>query len=49
MDTFLPHIKQIIEDILKEKVVENVIDTEKVENIAKPTISRKRNYKIEAE
>lgn len=49
MDTFLPHIIKIIEDILKEEVVKNVIDTEKVENIAKPTISRKRNYKVNNE
>lgn len=49
MDTFLPHIRQIINDILKEEVIDNVIDTEKVENIAKPTISRKRNYKVNNE
>lgn len=33
LDTFRPHIKSIIEDILKEPVVE------------KPTVSQRKNYK----
>ena len=50
LESFRPNIKEIIKDILKEDiVVENVIDVEKVENIVKSTISRKRNYKVEVE
>ena len=78
MDTFKPHIKQIIEDILKEdepivkamkkvkpiveaepiieevaevvnEKVEDVVEAEKNEDIVKPTVSRKRNYKVEEE
>ena len=78
MDTFRPHIKQIIEDILKEEKpivkvakrvesivevkpiieevtevvnekVEDVVEVEKIEDIAKPTVSRKRNYRVNNE
>lgn len=67
IDSFRPHIKKIIKDILKEEkvavkatekikntVVENVTEvkvkeTETVENVIKPTVSRKRNYKVETE
>lgn len=67
MNTFRPHIKQIIEDILKEEkpvvmtvkkvepvnteITEAANDTvvENVEDIVKPTISRKRNYKVNVE
>lgn len=57
MDTFKPNIKKIIEDILKEekpivtiveKVEENMV-VENVENIVKPIVSRKRNYKVNNE
>lgn len=78
MDTFKPHIKQIIEDILKEEnpivkatkkdepiievepiveetieavneKVEDVIEVEKAKDIAKPIVSRKRDYKVDNE
>lgn len=70
LESFRPHIKEIVKDILKEDeavvetaekientVVEDVIDvteikveeTEVDENVVKPTVSRKRNYKVEAE
>ena len=77
MESFRPHIKEIIKDILKEEepiaksieaeveiakvenntVVDNVEDiveveveeTEIVEDVVKPTVSRKKNYKVEAE
>lgn len=61
MESFRPHIKEIVKDILKEekpvvKTVEKVkpIETEviKVEensDVIKPSVSRKRNYKVEAE
>lgn len=60
MESFRPHIQQIIKDILKEekkavvKTIEKVedaiiVDVEETENIAKPIVSRKRNYKSEAE
>ena len=67
LNSFRPHIKKIIKDILKEDkvvvktaekientVVENVAETkveetETVENIVKPTVSRKKNYKVETE
>lgn len=78
MDTFRPHIKQIIEDILKEEKpivktakkvkpivevepiieevaevanekVEDVTEVEKTDDIVKPIVSRKRNFKVEAE
>lgn len=60
MNSFRPHIKKIIKDILKEekpviKPVEKVepIETEIVEvkedKVEKPIVSRKRNYKVEVE
>ena len=68
LDTFRPHIKQIIKDILKEeknaaKPVKKVVEpikteiaetkeetvVEDVENIIKPIVSRKRNFKVETE
>lgn len=67
IDSFRPHIKKIVKDILKEEkvvvkaakknentVVENVAaikveETEIVEQVTKPTVSRKRNYKVETE
>lgn len=67
MDSFKPHIKDIIKDVLKENkavvnvvekientVVENVEEvkveeTEIVEDVAKPTVSRKRVNKVETE
>lgn len=78
MDTFRPHIKQIIEDILKEEKpivktakkvepnvevepiieestevanekVEDVTKVEKTEDIIKPIVSRKRDYKVNNE
>jgi hypothetical protein len=48
LESFRPHIKQRIKDILKKKSpVENVEPIEEV--VVKPTVSRKRNYKTEAE
>lgn len=71
VESFRPHIKEIIKDILKEekpvvktvervkpvveevKTVEaevaDVVEVEKAEDIVKPTVSRKRNLKAEAE
>lgn len=58
LEDYMPHIKQIIKDILKEEkhIVENIIDEPvKVaqtmdETVAvKPTYSRKRNYKVNNE
>lgn len=61
VESFRPHIKEIIKDILKEnkpivKIVEKVkpIETEVAiveENtdVIKTPVSRKRNYKVEAE
>lgn len=61
MESFRPHIKKIIKDILKEekktakKVEEFITETkeeavaEDVENIVKPIVSRKRNFKVETE
>ena len=64
VDSFRPHIKKIIKDILKEDkvvveatekientVVEDVAEVEVeetkiVEDVVKPTVSRKRNYKV---
>lgn len=59
LNSFRPHIKKIIKDILKEekpivKAVEEIesIETEvaevKEEKVEKP-VSRKRNYKVEVE
>ena len=60
LESYMPNIKKIIKDVLKEE--EPVIKTEeKVEEpikveitteeavVEKPTYSRKRNYKVEAE
>lgn len=51
LESFRPHIKQIIKDILKEekpvKKTDCVITGEMV--VEKPVYSRKRNYKVEAE
>ena len=67
IDSFKPHIKDIIKDVLKEEkvvvkaakkvedvVVEDVVEvkveeTEIVENVVKPTVSRKKNYRVEVE
>ncbi len=59
IESFRPHIKKIVKDILKEnkpivKAVERVkpIKTEVIkveEDVVKTSASRKRNYKIEAE
>lgn len=61
LNSFRPHIKKIVKDILKEDkvvvettentVVEDVTEikveeTKIVENVVKPTISRKKNYKV---
>lgn len=63
IESFRPHIKEIIKDILKEKQpVVKVAKVEKIESteaeftkveentdIVKTSVSRKRNYKVEAE
>ena len=72
LESFRPHIKKIIKDVLKEDKAEVVVEsTEEIENtvvedvvevkveetkiiknvedIAKSTVSRKRNYKVETE
>ena len=61
MESFRPHIKEIVKDILKEnkpivKTVEKVkptetevIKVEEVSDVVKTSVSRKRNYKVEAE
>lgn len=67
VDSFRPHIKKIVKDILKEdkvvveatkKIEDTVVEdvkevkvekTEIDENIVKPTVSRKRNYRVETE
>ena len=50
IESFRPHIKQIVEDILKEeKPVEAEITTEVEMVVEKPIISRKRNNKVEKE
>lgn len=57
VESFRPHIKKIVKDILKEDevVVEKVATKETTnedvvieEVVAKPITSRKRNYKVEA-
>lgn len=60
IETFRPHIKEIVKDILKEekpivKTVEKikpieaeVIKVEENSDVIKPSVSRKRNYKVEA-
>lgn len=54
IESFRPHIKQIVKDILKEKKqikkpveVEALLETEA--DIEKPVVSRKRNYVVEAQ
>ena len=51
VDSFRPHIKQIIKDALKEEVVkeEVIIDETLTEEkpVVKASTSRKRNYKVE--
>lgn len=61
LNSFRPHIKKIVKDVLKEpvvKVVEEVIEvkpeTDKIEvtmaeNVEETIVTRKRNYKVEAE
>lgn len=61
VESFRPHIKEIVKDILKEekpivKTVEMVkpikteaIKAEENSDVIKPSVSRKRNYKVEAE
>lgn len=55
IESFRPHIRNIIKDVLKEeKVVEDIKEvevekTEIVEDVVKPTTSRKKNYKMETE
>lgn len=58
IESFRPHIKNIIKDVLKEektieKIDKSVEADEKekvvVENVAKATYSRKKNYKVETE
>lgn len=55
LESFRPHIKEIIEDILKEeKPIVETVELNKTEDIIeemvieKPINSRKRNYKVEA-
>lgn len=67
LNSFRPHIKKIVKDILKEDkvvvkatekiedtIVDDIVDvkveeTEAVENVIKPTVSRKKNFKVEVE
>lgn len=67
MESFRPHIKEIVKDVLKEEkvvvkateevedvVVEDVVEvtveeTEIVKDTVKPTMSRKKNYRVETE
>lgn len=63
INSFRPHIKKIVKDILKEEkvvvkaaeqienaVVEDVSDVAEItEDVIKPTVSRKRNYKTNEE
>lgn len=56
IETFRPHIKDIIKNVLKEeeKEVGESADLDKkedvvVENVVKTTYSRKKNYKVETE
>lgn len=61
LDNFRPHIKNIINDVLREPVVKTVekvkdiesktdkIETTMAKNIKEPIVTRKRNYKVEAE
>lgn len=38
-----------VAEVKEETVVKNVIKVEKTENIVKPTVSRKRNFRVETE
>ena len=67
IESFRPHIKDIIKDVLKEEkvvtkaakevedmVVEDVVEvkveeTEIIKDTVKPTMSRKKNYRVEVE
>ena len=58
INSFRPHIKKIVKDILKEenpvvKSVEATVATGvaevKEEKVEKPIVSRKRNYRVETE
>lgn len=54
IESFRPHIKQIVKDILKEKrpiakPIDEVVMVEEIPVVEKATVSRKRNYKIDAE
>ena len=58
INSFRPHIKKIVKDILKEenpvvKSVEATVETGvaevKEEKVEKPIVSRKRNYRVETE
>lgn len=48
VDSFRPHIKQIIKDALKEEIVVDDILTEE-KPVVKASNSRKRSYKVETE
>ena len=60
LESYMPNIKKIIKDVLKEEetvveIIEKVEEPVEVEVttdevvVEKPTYSRKRNYKVEAE
>ena len=53
LENYREHIKALIEDALKDEVVEKVanakVETADSSAIKKPTVSRKRNYKVESE
>lgn len=51
VESFRPHIKEIVKDILKENKPITTIVNEVKNNVVveKTTVSRKRNYKVEAE
>lgn len=57
LENFMPHIKQIVKDILKEekivskpvKEVDTIIVEEEIPVVEKTITSRKRNYKVEVE
>lgn len=51
IENFKPHIKQIVEDILKEDepIVEPIVEVVEEVVVEKPIYSRKRNYKASEE
>ncbi len=50
MESFRPHIKQIIEDIIKEeKSVDEEFVTEEKVVVEKPIVPRKKNYKVKTD